>query len=257
MKLNKDTNWKILFTTRRYLVESVAMIVVSVCIVLLAIIPQVQAFLELRSKQAEEQEEVEKLEAKIANLESVKISQEFSKAELINQALPAKKPLSELLVSLQSSADRSNASIVDFEVSPGDLATQSAESKSKKTSNDYEYLEMNVTLEGKFTDVQNFLTQVEQFAPFTVISNVSLDTQSDPSDTQVEDTNVKAELTLRTYYYTKSVQTAVETILPDLTPQNIEVLNEVETFIAITVPEQDKIEGGGNEELFGEVDTLF
>ncbi len=260
MKLKTDTNWKIILTTRRLLVESVALFVVAGIILAFAIIPQVMAIYDLQTKVNKQRPVVETLTTKLANLEQVEVSEDFFNAGLVNSSLPSKKPLMELLLSLQSSADLSGAQIVNFEVAPGDLATGSAQPRptQRKGSTDYDYLELNVELEGTLSSVQSFLTRVEQFTPFATISSVSIEA---PQTLQIssdgEERYLTAMLKIRTYYFTKTVQSSVESVLPKITDRDREVLLELAKLQNITVQESQNIEGGGNEKLFGDVDKLF
>lgn len=259
MLTNKEINWKIIASTRRYMVESVALFLGVVFILIFAIIPQFQAFFSIREKINDEKPVVEKLEAKLANLDSVEISPQFAQAEIVNQALPSKKPLLELLTSLQSSAQKANIAIVNFEVSPGELASSSGKSKNgKPLSTDYDFLELDVEIQGTFADVQTFFDQVEKFVPFTSISSINVETPALTQD-QVKNSEelITASLTTRTYYFTKSIQSTVESPLPNLKDKDIAILEQLRSFVAVTVPEQQDVTGGGNEDIFGGVRDFF
>lgn len=260
MKITTEKNWKIILTNRRYLIESILLFAASAGILIFAALPQVQVVFELKNKVDSQRPIVTTLDTKLSNLSRVEVSQEFGQALLVNNALPSRKPLMELLISLQSSADQSGAEIINFQVSPGELATDSAQLKSnvKRASPDYDFLEMEVELEGSLDNVQTFLTRVEQFTPFTTIAAVSIELpqQSQQFGTQSENI-LTANLKIRTYYFTKSVQSSVESVLPSLSDKDREVLNALAAFQTITVNESQNIEGGGNEELFGDVDKLF
>lgn len=260
MKITTETNWKMIFTNRRYLVESVVLFVASICIVLFATIPQIQAIFDLQAKVNKQRPVVTNLDTKLNNLEQVEVSSEFAQASLVNDALPSRKPLSELLISLQSSADQSGAEIVNFQVSPGELATGSAQPRasSRKGSTDYDYLEMEVELDGTLQNIQTFLTRVEQFAPFTTISAVGIEAPQQAQQFGQQSTaTLTSTLKIRTYFFTKSIQSTVESVLPSVTARDKEVLSELETFQNITVTDSQTIEGGGNQQLFGDVDSLF
>lgn len=260
MTVGNDTKLKIFFSTRRFFIEACLFFAAAAAIILLATIPQIQAVFEYQNTIAREQPKLEQLEIKLQNLETVEVSEEFSKAGVVNQTLPSKKPLMELLISLQAAADRSETNIINFDLSPGELASASAQSAktAKRGAADFDFVELNVELEGSFTDIQNFFNYVERFTPFTMISNVNLEPlQANQELSADSESLVTASMQIRTYYFTKSVQSTVDSTLPSLTQQNLDVLAEVETFVTIDVPEQQEIENGGNPDLFGGVNDIF
>ena len=252
-------NLKILLNTRRHLIESVALFLVAGLILIFATIPQIRTSLSINDQVEKEKPKVAKLESKLANLENVLVTSEFAQSQLVNLALPSKKPLIELLISLQSSALQSQAEIINFEVSPGSLATESAQIKTtSRNSQGSDYLEMEVSLSGTFASIQQFLKYTEQFTPFTIISRISIDVpEEDLESITTSPDETTADLTIRTYYFTKVVESSVDSILPTMTDANRSVLNQLADYQHIIVPQQQQIEGGGNLEIFGDVKKYF
>lgn len=253
----KEINWEIFIHTRQFLLYTVGLGLLSAGLVFLAAIPQFRQAWELRSEHLSEKPKLEKLKQKLASLESVRFTPEFAQVDVVNQALPSKKPLLELMVSLSNVAIETGAVIENFEISPGIVASDAAEvqqNAKKVTSKGFvDTLDVALTVTGSDTAVQQFIREVEQMAPFTTITQLSLTSLLSNS----EESQREAVMATSTFFFTKSVKATVEAPLPQLSVQDQQVLANLATLIPSDLPEQTEVTGGGLEDLFGVDPLLF
>jgi Tfp pilus assembly protein PilO len=251
---NQPTNWRIFFATRRYLIATIAAVGVVCLLVIFVMIPQFNEMLALRSKLQAEQPKLDRLQQKLAELDDIQFTPEFIQAHVVNEALPSYKPLLELLTSLNTAAVSTGVTIRDFKISPGLIATESAQlSVRSGRTGAIDSLEVNMRVAGEFGRMQDFLLLVEKVTPFTTITQLTMGIQgiglvADPEE--YEQKVINATLTTKTYFFTQSISAAVEAPLPRLTAKDQEVLRDLAAFDLTELPEQKEIIGGGLEDLF-------
>ncbi|MFZ1721444.1 MAG: hypothetical protein WAU07_02980 [Microgenomates group bacterium] len=255
-----DFNVSIFMATRKQMASAIALSVVGVGLLLFGVIPQARQAIELQAQLEKEKPKLMQLERKLSDLENVKFTPEFGQADIVDAALPSKKPLLELMMSLSSIAVETGVVIQDFEINPGEIASDSASLEAIKptvrargTSAAVGFMEFDLEILGTFEQVQSFLILVEKISPFTTINTLTLGTGDDTNTEGVP--LIQTSLTTKTYYFTQPVKTTVEAPLPQLNNQDIIVLEELATFVGTDLPEQNEVLGGGLEDLF-EVDQL-
>jgi len=262
MKKKSEINFKSLIINRRYLLFSMAIALVSLIVIFSGITSQINNIFDLRREIKVGQEKVAVLRQKTIDLENIEAREAYKSQDLVNKILPSKKPLLELLTSLNTVASQNNVIFVDLSLSPGKIASESAEflgeakssSQRKKTQpkvglEGYDTLVVEVEISGLFSDVQNFFQDIEKVAPLTTITSLSLDIKSDdiirPSD------EVQAELVLSSYFFTQSVTANLSSSLPNIGIKEQEIINEVGSYALPAFSVQKQIEGGGLNDLFG------
>ncbi|MCA9369956.1 MAG: type 4a pilus biogenesis protein PilO [Pseudomonadales bacterium] len=246
----KKIHYKLLLSRRRYLFTAVALLAGSALLIFVVAIPQANMAYEKQQQTTALRKEIAVLEKKRDQLQLVQ-QQTQEQSEVADAALPSKKPLLELLSSLRSAANQSGVTLSTFEVSPGELATASAQTKRSSQVEDYDALDLYVELEGDFTSIQSFLQIIEQFAPFTSFTKVTLQKKSNDQTANFRSAGVlRAELETRTYYFIKDVTTSVDTPLPEIASDQEEVLVKLDQLNRIVVPTQTQIEGGGSQDFF-------
>lgn len=241
---------RIFWVTRRSLVFAVGLALMGVVLVLTVLIPQIQETRELYSEMKKEQPKLEKLEVKLAELERIAYSPEYAQIEVINNALPSKKPLLEYLMGLNLVSTETNVVVTNFETSPGLVATDAAELEAaSKSSADVDLLALDLDLEGDWAEIQDFMLKIEEISPFTTI--VKMDIQNSlTSETVEEIEKFSANLSTETYFFTKTIQSKVDSPLPTITAQQQDVLYVLASFVPTELPNQTEIRGGGLEDLF-------
>ena len=251
---------RVLFKTRRSIVLSGLFAILGVMLIGLVVVPQVNSIIALRQKITQEQGQLAKLKQRVIQLNQALISPEYSQVEVVDQALPSKKPILELLTSLSSTIKQSGVELEELEVSPGLIASGSAEvtGKVKKTAQRKvdESLNLSLKVSGSFNQIEDFMKKVEEISPFTTLTSFDLsesvakatEANSD-SVTTVDRATISMEI--QTFFFAQSVQQVLDKPLPELTNRERETLRQLASFQTSGLEEQMHITGGGLEDLFG------
>lgn len=140
--------------------------------------------------------------------------------------------------------------VSNLELNPGEIASDAA-TLEKRDTEAFGVIPVKFQVEGTFSQVQEFFTIIEQQSPFTTIATIRLNTQSETQEeAQNSDSLMSAELLTNTFYYTQTVQAAIEAPLPVVSGQQREVLEQLARFTAINIPIQGEVTGGGSEDPF-------
>lgn len=242
---------KILFSTRKILVLAVMLGLVGLILVSSVIVPQFQQTMDLYKDMQREEPKLEKLQQKLAALEQVQFSPEYAQIEVVEEALPSKKPLLELMVSLNSVSQETGVVVTDFQLSPGLVASDSTQVASKAA---YDQLKLDLNVEGTFDQIQDFLLRVEQASPFSTITLMNIGNQINTNSAEFiaegEDAVFQAELQTETYFFTQPIEARVEAPLPTLAQKELDVLAALAAFRPTDLEEQTEIRGGGLQDLF-------
>ncbi|NCN87741.1 MAG: hypothetical protein GW941_02505 [Candidatus Pacebacteria bacterium] len=262
--LNQQNNLKYIYNTRRYLVWSGFFALLSLILIFLSIIPQISSISGLYSDLIKENKRLAQLKIKVAQLIDSNDSLIITNLDNINQALPSKKPLLELLTSLNTVGNQSRVRFNDISLSPGKISTESAETnqngrtRSKSTANptSYESLFLDVTVTGPLNSINQFLTEIEKIAPFTTITAMTLNEKSvDNTNINSQDAVFEAKLTISTYFFSKSVIVNIDAKIPELSVSQREIIDDLQEFTYTSVEEQFEIRGGGLENLFPNIES--
>lgn len=256
-----------IFETRRYLAMAAGVGLVAVLLLVIGLVPQLQVIVSLQGEVTTQQEQVNKLDAKVKQLEQVLSPDLLAQIQTVDILLPSRKPLLELLASLNNVANLSGVSYSGIELSPGSIATESAETgKSGPThrgsiatggSSDADSLEVKLKVSGSLDQLNQFFDLVEQTAPISTIISLSLAPQhrqtlfSEETPNQVSGDLYDAEVTVATAYFTRSVSAAVSAPLPKLSQDQQQFLSELAQFTIEELAPQQEVMGGGLDDLFG------
>lgn len=255
-----------LLQTRRFLVLAVAAGAVAALLVLFGIWPQVTTALELNTELQAQNRTVESLEDKARQLEQVTSPELLENIETVNALLPSKKPLLELLNSLNVVAGQTGVTYTGLELTPGSIATDSASlgdsgatrrpSLATGNSSDADTLEVKLRVQGSLEQLNQFFSLVERTAPISTITALSLTPQGraaifSDGQNEVVPNSYEAEVTINTAYFTRPVAAAINAALPTITSDQEQFLNDIAQFTIETLPEQQGIVGGGINDLFG------
>lgn len=260
----KNFNYRSLLTTRRFLSLTVAVVAISVLIIFMGIIPQFQNILEVQQQVSAESKDVDALQRKAAELQELPSSSLFAQADKLNEALPSTKPLLQLLTSLQAAGTQAQVNISEVDITPGTLATESAQTSSAPsraaaprgarntpstpTSNAYDTLDVDLTVNGTTEQINQFFSLIERVTPLTSITQISLQKQNRPN--QVGNF-FSADVRVTTYYFTQSIRASTEAPLPPITADEEAIVNDISNFVTTPVSPQTQVTGGGLQDLFG------
>lgn len=254
-----DFNYRTFLINRKSLAIAIGLGAISAGLVLFAIIPQFQETLALNSELQKEKPKLEKLQKKLVELDNIQFSPEFSQKEIVDAALPSKKPLLELLTSLHTISEADGVAIDEFSLNPGLVATNEAElvaEAQKKAINDgVDTIDIAMSVSGTFESVGKFIIDLEKISPFTTITQLELSSTARGDDFDDQTKDIRAKIISQSYFFTQSVSASVEAPLPTLSTPEQSVLSDLADFSNIDLPEQLEVTGGGLEDLFG-VDPL-
>ena len=265
----KTINYRYIIHTRRYALLSVGLAIFSICLIIFVIVPQAQVAWERFGELQDEQEELADLENKSLQLQQLPQSDLFQRADEINKLLPARKPLLELLSALNEVAFSSNILYSDLSLSPGKIAsggadlseapaqpgsrrTQPTNASSRGPVPGVEALSIQLKVSGSLENISDFLRQVEQVAPLTTVTQLSLveraATRTNP------ESSFEAELEVETYFFTRSISATLAAPLPTLNVDQQLLLNQIQDYRYPQVLTRDIIQGGGSLDPFGVTD---
>lgn len=258
-KLPSHLNWRYLSETRRFLSLTILVGVVSVSLLAFAVIPQAQALMALVTTSRQEQTKANNLENKLEDLDTMTSRPVAGQMEKVEAVLPSRKPLLELLTTVNAQSNAAQVTVANIQLSPGNISTDSAvaaptsaTAKGKKKAivrQDRETLSVDLVVQGDLTQLNRFFELLESSAPLTTITDIALSPQSRGASTQSTGL-FEAELTVLTYYFSKSVQSSIEASLPTLSTQQQAAMSEIEQYSISDLPSQLEIRGGGLDDLF-------
>lgn len=251
-KLDNNFNLSLLLSTRMNLVKAAAFGLTAFVLLILTYY-QLTGINETRKKMEITQKKTDQLANKIAELEALKTTPEYAQAQKMNDILPSHKPLLELLNNLNSVATQTNVSITEFKINPGEIITEGEETQKvsvkKKKTGDYDQLNLDLSIVGGLDQVKEFMTFIERVSPITTITSLTIDRKA----TNIGDNQqlTRADLSLSTYYYTKSVSATLSAAIPTITQEERAIFQDIIDFSPSQIENQLEIIGGNNTDLFG------
>lgn len=237
---------------------AVSLIILILVLLVGFIFPQSRNIFTNRQTLKKETKSLSQLKQKLIQLEQVKYDLDYTRsAQIVSAAIPKNKPLLEFLASLDQVSRATAVSLSGLELTPGELGSQSAGLSKKNQQAGVDSLPVKFKVTGNFDQVSQFMEILEKIAPFTTISEFSISegarrsalpsTESDQTKSQSQ---VGVNISCQVYFANLSVKSAVTSAIPVLTNQDITVLEKLQEFTQIELPQQKNIDGG-LEDLFG------
>lgn len=256
--INSNAPLAIKAKRRSSLLIAIGLLITSLFLIAFLIVPQSQQIWSAIHKSKEIKADIDKLQLKVKELDAAVISPEYiSTKGLVDKALPTKKPLLEVLTSLDQVRRAAGVELADLTTSPGSLATGSASQKAAPQS-DEQVLSLKFTVVGTYEQVSKFMELIETTTPFTTIRSFSISEQSrKATSAQAEEVSTEQPEQMRvsmesdSYFANIVVLHKPESVMPKLTNQNTVVLGKLQEFSTIELPEQREVTGGGLQDLFG------
>ena len=247
-KLNRfsDFNWQLLLNTRRDLLLAIAFGLTTLILIILTYNQTTNALATNRQLK-KENDKIAQLDRKVQELAQLKFSPEFAQAEQINRVLPL-----EVLNNLNSVAGETRVSITEFEINPGEIASDSTQvdktANQKKIKSDYDQLDLELTVVGPLPQVRMFMDLIERVSPLTTINSLTIDRKV--NDPLIENAT-RADLSLSAYYYTKPISSTLSSALPIISEEEKRVFQAILEFSPTKIEGQTTIISGNNDDLFG------
>ncbi len=259
------SNIKHFIRIRQYLLISIAGAGASIILFFVFIFPRLQLIPQLRKTLSREVELRENLNKKASALKTIQTNPLYEKKDIIHGILPSSKPLLPLLYQFEQIATETEVAVIEFTVSPGELASESSElapdkqvqkKKSKKIpQKDVEAIEFQLVVTGRLLDINEFLTQIDTLVPVTDMFSISLQPSRRKMTDEIGEVGEKmfeAELLLRSYFLSNMPSLPkISQPLTKLNASSQETLANLENLFRLgTSQEQGREVMGGKENLF-------
>jgi hypothetical protein len=261
-----ELNLRHLLDSRRYLVFAAGIGLIAVLITFFVVIPQVSAVQDLFTKRGQETTKVKNLQTKVIDLETMTSSPLMGQIYTVEKVLPSKKPLLEMLSSLNLSAREAQVAVTSIELTPGKISTESAtintnsgtakKKVSATKSKVVDTLSVDMNVDGRVPQLNTFFELVEKRAPLSTITSISLKQKSN-SAANPDGAVFTATITVSSHFFVQSVSSSVESSLPQLDDKQLVLLSELKSFLIPEEQIQREIQGGGLIDLFGAEQPLL
>jgi hypothetical protein len=196
------------------------------------IVPQVNDIFANQDKIEQEQQNLNNLNNKLKQVAEITSDSAFASIGIVDDILYTKNPFFESLYTISQLADDQNVSIPRLELSPGLIATpsaqfraqQSARSAAARNASKKASEEVPVFLEvrGQYNSLVNFLHNLENYTPF--VSVVYSEIQNSLSGSAVGQFEVLIQ------YYPPDVTAKLEEALPSLSVEDQDTINLLRAF---------------------------
>lgn len=249
-KKKKNLNIKFYLNTRRELVYALLALAFSTLLIFVVVIPQSKNLLKQTANLKKENLKSERLRKKVAELDSLKVSADVQKLEILDEVLPKKKPLLEIMTQLNNLSKITGVTIKNLELSPGEISDKknnnNGKSKIKRRTKSkvtgLNQLDIKLSVSGTFNQVKEFMNLLEKTAPFTTINSFSVSGMSSSNSDKKDENETSLQLEISTYFYeppaltAKTTKSKQSTDIPELTNKDLKLLDTLTQFKLLTEP---------------------
>lgn len=137
------------------------------------LIPQSTRIIESVENLKVMNQDLEKAEKKIAQVDRIDSLEIGVYDSLFTKALPKQKPYFEVMVLLQQLAMQTGVVVGDFELNPGQLGSGSAQMTEQDNAG-YVQLETKLNLTGNSEQLSNFLVKLHNATPLLIVDEISI-----------------------------------------------------------------------------------
>ena len=148
--------------------------------------------------------EYDNLSTKLEILEGIDSIQVEERVKKMEEVFPSKKPVVQLMGSLNQLASEYNLSFGGITLRPGSLSQEQINKKSSKNAksilpNELSDLKFGFQVAGGFDSIADFMNQIENLAPLMKIESLALSIKTDPFF-QADSLSVVADIEVIAYY---------------------------------------------------------
>lgn len=212
-------------------------VVIGSIFVLLPQVRQIQTNLELMNKT---KAELQKAQAKVAQVSSLDMSQLTSMADLLHLALPNHKPYYETLVMLQQLTADAGVTIASFDFNPGSIASSSSGVQPKTDpGTGAVLLPIKIQIRGTINQLTQYVGSLQKALPLIQLKSVAISGKEDKRS---------AAITMNMLYFIdspiKNSQVSFEP-LPTFSSEAETVLDQLNSYsqaiatASVTIPVTD------------------
>lgn len=242
-----ELNWRLFWNTRKEFVLASLFAVISLMMLFIGVINQISPIKADMTKLKDREAELAKFYEKAEQLKQLSIDPNFNKSSDIDKVLPSHKPLLEVLSNLNSVANSTEVVIKNFSLNPGEIATDTTKVKKSTNNQKYDYLDLDFSVSGQLSKIQDFLNLIEQVTPISTITSISINRNIDND----KNAQAQANLILRTFYFTQPIKTTITSPLPEIASADRKILNSINELIPNDLERQDSVITGDRGNLFG------
>lgn len=220
---------KILLKYQR-LVQPVILII-SLLVFYQFLLPKFNQVKGLYESNGKARKQKEALQAKIQDLKSLNEYELSEKSELLLLALPAGKDVAGKMSLVSKITEESGLVVESLKISPGEVATQSAEKK------EVDELVFKLVLNGEINQFIDFLENASELVPLMEISDIKIELTNNSQAT--------INCTLRSYYADLPASLGkVDSPVPKLTAQEETLLEELRKYRSYETEKFEPMPGG-------------
>jgi hypothetical protein len=185
-------------------------------------IPRVKVVLEGQEALKREKEKIARLEAKIADLESLNDYELSERANLTLKAVSEEKNVFGVLLTLRDQANENQLVIKKISVNPGEVS----EATASATKNSGE-IEFKLEVEGSVENIKEFFNKIQKFLPLMSASNLKMN---------FSEGNAAIDFVLKGYYLAlPKTLGKIDDPLPKLTSEEEKILSEISGYNSLNL----------------------
>ncbi len=193
-------------------------ILFTLILIFVVLLPKVNQIRNLYLQTKEASARLGRLTLKLSELEGIDEGALVQRKELALKAVPNNKSVMETVSSISNFVRESDLLITSFEVSPGEISTQSASKKKEKLDR----LRFAIDLEGQPDKVMVFIEKVENLLPLISLNTFNLNAYQNQS---------RLSLVIESYSAVLPEGLGkIDSPLMKVTDTDEEVLNKIKTF---------------------------
>ncbi len=233
-------------------------VVVLIALVFFAIIPLWNKVTTKQNQLASAQEELKKLtqkEEKLKQLDEEELETQFQVAEI---ALPSGKEVPALLVGISNLYNQQGMTLTNLKITPGKVSTEAATPQigdqtqtpvagSAQTKNSTfptnKRLDFDIVLSGSLEQARGFLENLEKSLRLMVVNSFTF-TKSITGNAQV---SLRISAPFDPF---PPIPTNFAELLPNLSPQDQEILKKLSSYTPVTTPFSNSVLTGGQANPF-------
>lgn len=218
---------------RKFLVLSILSWITMAALFVGVIIPQVRAIFQVFSDMKTQETALNDLKTKSDFLSGLDPTELQTQLSLMQAALPAAKPVVPLLSTIQSIAGESVVSINNFQLSPGDVATQSAGSTKTNIAAlvpGVLTLPLKMEVSGDFATINSFFQHLDVVVPLLNVSSIQFSPYTLSKTATTSAGLYRASVQLQSLYIQQD--TTKDTPLTPLTSTEQQLLQTISQSVA-------------------------
>lgn len=194
---------------------------------LVFLIPKIKQGLELRKKIVRQEEQINKLSEKLADLNTLSEAELFDSANLLLTALPQEKDFYSTLVMTKQILNQNNILMESFKFAPGEIVE---EEKAKNSA--LSPLAVNVSFIATFESFKKMLAEVDKIMPLVKIEGLKVGSLEESAATESASLfGFSGKMNIVSYYSPlPKTLGKPESPLPKISNQDKELIEKLKSF---------------------------